>query len=196
MFYRVTATLASRSPYSQSFYFSSTRTPKQKADDFDEAHWREHAHVIKSGPKAGHVYIPSQQLKNSLVDAATFLRMRIAGKGQSTYAKHFKAGVLVEQDVVLPVKLADVEMEAVHCAADGRPGSGTKVLRRFPLIPQWRGEVKYLIADDTINENTFYTHLTTAGTLIGIGRWRPINNGKYGKYAVESFKFEEVKVPV
>lgn len=196
MFHRVTCTLTGATPYSQSYYLTTPRSAKQKADDYDEAVWREHAHTVKDGPKAGHIYIPSQQFKNSLVDAATFLRMRIPGKGQSTYSKHFKAGVQIENDLVLPVKAKDAEMEAVYCSADGKAGGSTKVLRRFPIVRQWTGEVRFLVADETIDEATFHTHLLTAGTLIGIGRWRPINNGKYGKFMIEKFKWEKIELPV
>ena len=107
------------------------------------------------------------------------------------------AGALSSSDeTAVPTKIENVEMEAVHCSADGKAGGSTKVLRRFPIVRQWSGEVRFLVADETIDESTFHTHLLTAGTLIGIGRWRPINNGKYGKFMIEKFKWEKVELPV
>ena len=191
-----TCTLRSSSTYSQSNYFTTPKSLKTKHDEYDASNWREHAHVVSDGPCAGQVFIPAQQFKNCLVDAAKYLGMKIVGKGQSTYTKHFKAGVQVLGDLVLPIKVGDLEHEGVMCAADGVTGSATKVLRRFPIIKSWSGQVVYLVADDTIDEATFLTHLGHAGQLIGIGRWRPINNGKYGKYLVDDVTVAEIEPPV
>jgi hypothetical protein len=45
--------------------------------------------------------------------------------------------------------------------------------------------------DDTITEEVFKSHLQQAGQLIGIGRWRPRNNGMYGRFVVNSMTWEE-----
>jgi hypothetical protein len=197
-----TCHLSSLSPYSQSYYFSTAKPLKMKPDEFDELYWREHAHVVKSGPQAGHMVIPAQHFKNALAEVAKYLSVRIAGKGQSTYSKNFRAGVLVPSDLILPVKVAqktglpdpdevaaglDVPCEAVMCAADGKPGSAKKVKRHFPIVNQWAGDVTFLVVDETIDEATFVTHLRHAGQMIGIGRWRPINNGRYGRFLLDSY---------
>ena len=181
-----TCTLTSTSAYSQGNYFTTERSTKMKADEHDATFWRERAHTVKKGPDAGKMFIPAQQFKNSLLDAAKFLGMKIKGKGQSTYSKHFAAGVMVNNDLVLPVKVADLEPEIVWCSADGKVGGGTKVLRRFPIVESWEGEVQFFILDETIDDAIFLEHLQHAGNLIGIGRWRPIKNGRYGRFTVKS----------
>ena len=101
-----TCHLASLSPYNQSYYFSTEKPLKMKPDEYDQLYWREHAHVVKAGPNAGRMVIPAQHFKNALAECAKYLSMRIAGKGQSTYSKNFRAGVLCPQDLVLPIKVA------------------------------------------------------------------------------------------
>ena len=127
---------------------------------------------------------PAQQFKNALLDAAKFLGLKVKGRGNNTYAKHFAAGVMVPRPLVLPDIVAALVPELVMCSADGRPGGSTKVLRRFPVIPGWCGRVDFIIADETIDEATFREHLAHAGALIGIGRWRPIKNGNYGRFEI------------
>mgnify|MGYP003453068903 FL=1 len=189
-----TCLLRSSTPYSQGNFFTTERTAKMKADEHDKLYWRERAHTIKSGPDAGKMFIPAQQFKNSLLDAARFLGMKVKGKGQATYSKHFAAGVLCNDSLVLPVLVSSLEPEIVWCAADGKPGSGTKVQRRFPIVPSWSGTVTFTIADETIDDQTFLEHLRHAGSLIGIGRWRPIKNGSYGRFIVDSCKFVPVGI--
>lgn len=181
-----TVTLESNGPYSQGNFFSTERSAKMKADEHDALYWRERAHTVKKGPNAGRMFIPAQQFKNALLDAAKFLGLKIKGRGQSTYAKHFAAGVMVNDDLVLPDVVADLTPEIVWCSADGKVGGGTKVLRRFPIVESWSGTVQFFILDETIDDATFLEHLQHAGNLIGIGRWRPIKNGRYGRFTVKS----------
>ena len=178
--------LESTAPYSQGSYLLTPRAAKMKADEHDALYWRERAHTIRDGPDAGHMFIPAQQFKNALLDAAKFLGIRVAGKGQATYSKHFAAGVMVPRPLILPDIVAALEPELVMCSADGKPGGATKVLRRFPVVKSWAGRVDFIIADETIDTDTFKLHLAHAGSLIGIGRWRPIKNGNYGRFAVKT----------
>ena len=190
-----TCVLESVSPYSQGNYFTTARTSKMKADEHDTLYWRERAHTVKRGPNEGQMFIPAQQFKNAILDAAKFLGMKVRGKGQATYSKHFAAGVMVNDDLVLPVKVADLEPEIVWCSADGKPGGSSKVLRRFPLVESWSGTVQFLILDETIDDAVFREHLQHAGSLIGIGRWRPIKNGRYGRFTVKSCDIKPLSTP-
>ena len=56
----------------------------------------------------------------------------------------------------------------------------------LPLIPKWEGSVEFLVFDDVVTEEVFTEHLNDAGSYIGIGRFRPRNNGFYGRFIVES----------
>jgi len=59
------------------------------------------------------------------------------------------------------------------------------------MIPVWGGEVEFIIIDDTINEQAFRYHIEQAGQLIGIGRFRPRNNGYYGRFKAEILTWED-----
>ena len=79
--------------------------------------------------------------------------------------------------------------EWLFVPASGRRGDGKRVLKCFPLIPEWHGRVTFHILDDTITEKVFARHLEQAGKFIGIGRFRPRNNGYYGRFAVEKLEW-------
>lgn len=197
-----TVTLASASYYSQSNYIRTPRGPKQKADDHERQCWRERAHVVEEGKLKGRMLIPAQQLKNALTNAAKFLSIKVKGKGNATYSKHFAAGIMVEDDVVLPIVAADMKPQSEPgaagepafgeermCSADGRPGGSKKVAKIFPLVREWSGVVRFIVVDDTIDDETFAYHLEQAGKMIGIGRWRPEKNGRYGRFAVQKIEW-------
>lgn len=180
--------LKSVSPYSQGRFHDIPRNPKESADDHEHRTWRARLHTTKRG----HVFIPGMSFKLCLAEAAKFLGEQIPGKGKSTYTKHFEAGVMVLDDCELPDVAEEVDGEWLFVPADGRRGSGKRVKKCFPLIPAWEVAVTFYITDDTITQDVFTYHLKQAGQFIGIGRWRPRNNGLYGRFTVESVEWSEV----
>lgn len=179
------AQLESVSPYSQSRHYEVDKLPKELANDFEKRTWRERCHVNEDG----NVYIPPMSLKNCLSEAAKYLGIQIPGKGKATFTKHFEAGVLVMDPVVLPVKKEEIAGEWYFVPADGKRGSGSRVSKCFPVVPAWSGEAKFYVLDQTITKDVFQQHLEEAGKFIGIGRFRPRNNGFYGRFSVKSVKW-------
>lgn len=173
-------TLQGIAPYSQSRHYEveslSQELPKHK----EIRTWRERCHADSDG----NLFIPPMAFANNLKTAARYLQLQVPGKGKTLYTKHFEAGVLVLEGVPLPIKKDAVESEWVFVPSDGRPGSGARVDKCFPLIRSWSGKVTYYILDDIITEDVFRRVLDYAGNIIGIGRFRPENRGYYGRFKV------------
>lgn len=142
--------------------------------------------------KDGIVFIPPTVFKNCLSEAAKFLSMQIQGKGKATYTKHFEAGILCSEPVSLGIHKDDVIADTVFVPADGVRGSGKRVEKTFPIIQSWAAKVKFLVLDDTITKEVFEYHLKQSGRFIGIGRFRPRNNGHYGRFVVEKIDWEDI----
>lgn len=176
------------SPYSQSRFHNEPKLEKESADDYEKRTWRKRMHVNKDGK----VFIPPMCFKNNIAECAKYLSMQIPGKGKSTYTKHFEAGILVTDPLVLDITPEQVEGEWLHVPSNGRRGGTTRVLKCFPHIPTWGGDVVYYVLDDTITEEVFKYHIEQAGKFIGIGRFRPRNNGFYGRFNVTDILSENV----
>lgn len=181
-----TVRLESVSPYSQSRYHGEEKLNKETSVDYERRTWRSRLHVNDGG----HVFIPPMAFKNCLAEAAKFMSRQIPGKGKSTYTKHFEAGLLVTDPVDLGIKAADVQGEWLFVPSDGVRGSGKRVEKCFPVIHEWSGDVTFHVLDDTITEDIFNQHLSEAGNFIGIGRFRPRNNGFYGRFAVRAVTWQ------
>lgn len=179
------ATLRSVSPYSQSRHYTTEKLEKESARDYEARTWRDRLHATESGE----VFIPPMSFKNCLSEAAKFLGIQIPGKGKSTYTKHFEAGVLVTDALKLGIKVDDVKGEWLFVPSDGVRGSGKRVDKCFPVIHEWSGKVEFHILDETITKDVFINHLKQSGAFIGIGRFRPRNNGFYGRFAVDDLEW-------
>lgn len=183
--------LESVSPYSQSKHYSKDDVPKinkgnETDRDYEARTWKNRLHVDKDGQ----VFIPPTAFKNCLSEAAKYLNVQIPGKGKATYTKHFEAGVLVVEPMPLGIAADKIDGEWLFVPASGKRGDGKRVTKCFPIIHQWKGSVQFLILDETITKDVFEQVLTGAGQFIGIGRFRPRNNGFYGRFKINKLNWE------
>ena len=180
--------LESLTPYSQSRYHGTPKLNKELPNAYEERTWRERLHIGADG----HVFMPQMAFKNCIAEAAKYLSVQVPGKGKTTYTKHFEAGILVVEPLVLPDTKDDVAGEWYFVPSDGRRGGGSRVLKCFPMIPKWEGTVEFHVLDDIITEDVFKYFLEQAGSLIGVGRFRPRNNGFYGRFRVVKIDWIEM----
>jgi hypothetical protein len=181
------ARLRGVSPMSQSRMHDAPRLEKEGHDDYERRTWREKLHYDKDGT----IYIPPMGLKMALSEAAKMTGRQIPGRGKSTYTKHFEAGVLCMQPVPLGFRRDEVEGEWINANADGVRGSGKRVKRCFPKIPEgWTGEAEFVILDETVTPPVFEEHLREAGSFVGIGRFRPRQGGFYGRFVLEKLTWK------
>jgi len=180
--------LKSMSPYSQSKVIEIEQGERESHADFEKRAWRGRMHRDANG----YVVMPPMAFKNCLSEAAKYRSEKIKGAGQKTWTAKFEAGVLVPEGVSLPIKVDDVRGEWLFVPSDGKRGGSKRVLKCFGIIDRWEVEVTYLIFDESITQDIFTNHLKDAGAFIGLGRFRPRNNGYYGRFDVESIDWKEV----
>ena len=176
--------MKSAGAYTQRKYHDTPKKDKERPDDWEKRTWRESMHVNGSG----NMIIPPSQFQKCAQAGARYLSIQIPGKGKSTYTKHFASGVLVTEGIDTGIKKEEVQPMPLMVPSDGRPGGGKRVLRYFPTIPKWEGEVDFNILDDTITKDVFEEVFKEAGNLIGIGALRPQNGGWHGRFTVISVK--------
>jgi hypothetical protein len=182
------AHLKSASPYGQSKAIAEKKSRDETHDDFEERSWRGRCHVDSNGL----VFIPPMAFKNCLAEAAKYKSIQIPGKGKSTYTKHFEAGVMCKEILSLGIKVEDMLGMRLHVPSDGRRGGGSRVWKTFPYVDAWEGDVEYCVLDEMIDNDVFEQHLRDSGMFIGIGFFRPRNNGFWGRFSVEGISWQQL----
>lgn len=177
------------SPFSFSAPIQSKKNTGEPHDDFEERTWRERIHADKNGE----AFIPPMALKNCLSEVAKYLSESVPGKGKATFTKHFEAGILVLEPMMLGIKAKDIDGERLFVPADGKRGGGKRVFKTFPVLREWRTQASLYIFDPVIKPEKVLEYLVHAGKFIGMGRFRPRNNGFYGRFTIENFKHSEEK---
>jgi len=176
----VLAELEGITPFSFGKYYEVEKLAKELHPDYEKRTWRERCHYDKDG----NCFIPASMFANGIKAAAKYLSVPIPGQSRSTFTKNYESGVMVMDNLTLPVKKDSIEGEWVLVPSDGRRGGTTRVAKCFPLIRSWKGVVTFYILDDIITKDSFEVILNGFGNLIGIGRFRPRNWGWYGRFKV------------
>lgn len=184
----VTVQLESLAPYSQSRKHDTPKIEKETADAHEQRTWREKCSVNDNGE----IVIPAMAFKQALDCVAKRLGDQIPGKGKATYTKHFKGGVICQNDVAIGWMKDTVPAITISANSDGVRGSGKRVSRTFPQVPNWKGTATFAILDDTVTPKVFERHLEEAGRFIGIGRFRPENGGLNGRFRAVKFEYQDI----
>lgn len=165
----------------------ATKNTGEGHADFEARTWRERLHVDNKGI----VFIPPMAIKICLSNIAKYLSETVPGKGKATYKKHFEAGIMCIEPLSLGIKAKDVEGVPRFVPSDGTRGGGRRVWKTFPEIPAgWQASGELVLLDPLLIDKPekveeYFIH---AGKFIGLGRFRPINNGYYGRFEVVAFE--------
>jgi hypothetical protein len=188
--------LTGTTPFSQTRYYSkdvgNERNSGELTDAYEERTWREKCHY----DDAGHLCIPPFALKNMLYSAAKMQGEKIPGKGNSTYTKHFERGIVVPSAAVMTpfITRDNITPKPLFVPSDGkRNGSGSRVLKYFPLVPSdWQVTAEIDILDDIITQDLLVKYLKVAGVFIGLGSLRIENGGAWGRFDAEIKSFQKI----
>jgi hypothetical protein len=181
------------SPYSQSAKHNLPMNDRESHEDYDLRTWRHKCTTTKDGQVA----VPLMGLKQA-VDTASFkLGLKVPNRRGATYKSFFASGFFCDADMPIangkPLTPADAECVVISANADGKRGSGSRVPRRFPEFEKWNGIAEFTIVDDLITPDIFEQHLRSAGIIVGIGRFRPENGGKNGRFRVTKCEWKDIK---
>jgi hypothetical protein len=137
------------------------------------------------------VVIPAHGLHQAIAAAAKYSKRQIPGQGKATWTAKFTAGITLLEDPAINVDPATVDAVTISANADGTRGSGKRVPRKFPVIPQWSATFDVVVLDPIITEVVFREMLEMAGMFIGIGRFRPEKGGTNGRFRIDAIDWKD-----
>jgi len=123
-------------------------------------------------------YIPSKQIRASLVKGA--VNFQIKGKGKKTFKDLVNATVEIDPD---KVPLGKKEPDYVH--KEFVKVQRSQILRSRPAFKKgWEAEFTLLVLDEQMQPDMLKEILDYSGGFVGIGDWRP----HFGRFEVVEFK--------
>lgn len=185
-----TLTLQGITPYSQSRQHDDAMLDGEGRDAYDARTWRSKLNVATRDGKQT-VVIPAHGLHQCIAAAAKYSKRQIPGQGKATWTAKFMSGIAILDDPPLNIDPATVAPVTISANADGIRGSGKRVPRRFPVMPEWSATFEVYILDPIITEDVFREMTEIAGMFIGIGRFRPQNGGTNGRFRIASLAWAD-----
>lgn len=121
-------------------------------------------------------FIPSEQLKGSLIGGGAMVKSKVGNSKKSM--KNIVAGMffIEEEKLRLPKNYEIDKRSAVNRNIKAR------VICIRPKWNEWKATFTLAIDNDTITEETIKEIINHAGNFIGIGSFRPTNNGSFGRF--------------
>jgi hypothetical protein len=99
---------------------------------------------------------------------------------------------MVLEPLSLGIKASEIQGERLFVPSDGKRGGGKRVWKSFPVVPKWKTEATIYLIDPLLiaKPEKVEEYLVHAGKFIGMGRFRPRNNGFYGRFEISNFRVQ------
>jgi hypothetical protein len=128
----------------------------------------------------GKCYIPSDQIRGALIGAGSYLKAKVGGRSKSMKVIVAAMFIPTPEQIILPDYNAIDKRSAVNKNIKGR------VICIRPKWTNWEAEFQLNVYEDTITKETISQLFEYAGSLVGIGSFRPTNNGMFGRFELVS----------
>lgn len=126
-------------------------------------------------------FIPSDQLKGAFINAGSYIKSKVGGRSKSM--KQIVAAMFIVTPDEIPLQNYD--------SVDKRSAVNRNVKARVVVVrPKWntwQATFTLIVQDDSITVETIENIIHYAGNYVGIGSFRPTNNGMFGRFEVKSF---------
>lgn len=135
-------------------------------------------HCYRNGE--GVCFIPSEQLRIAFINGGTYLKSKVGARNKSM--KGIIAAVLRISPEEIP--LPDYDLIDKRSAVNKNVKARVMVIR--PKWSLWEAEFDMLLDNNTLTVETITELITVTGNYVGIGSYRPTNNGYFGRFSLKS----------
>lgn len=156
---------------------------KQIIERDDVAHEdavRAEFHCYRNGN--GKCFIPSEHLRGSFIGAGAMVKSKVGN------AKKSMKNIVAAMFFVTPEHIEMPEYDAIDKRSAVNKNIKARVITIRPKWTNWEAKFELNIDNDTITKKTIEEIITQAGNYIGIGSFRPTNNGMFGRFSLEELK--------
>lgn len=124
----------------------------------------------------GNCYIPSDQLRGSFINAGSAVKAKVGGRSKSMKTIVAAMFMVTPEQILLPD----------YDAIDKRSGVNRNVKARIitirPKWTNWEAEFILDVGEKSTTIDMVRSIIEYAGNYVGIGSFRPTNNGMFGRY--------------
>lgn len=126
----------------------------------------------------GKCYIPADHFRLALIGGGTFLKSKVGARTKSMKSVVAAMFMLAEDEIHMP------EYDAIDKRSAVNKNVKARVMVIRPKWTSWNATFTLEVGEDTITKETITELITSTGNYIGIGSYRPTNNGYFGRFSL------------
>lgn len=130
----------------------------------------------------GKCYIPSSHLIGSLITAGTYVKSKVGAQTKSM--KSIVAGMFI----IEPFEIIVPDYDTIDKRSAVNKVTKARIITIRPMWSKWEVSFTLLVDNDTIALAMIKQLFDFAGNNVGIGSFRPTNNGMYGRFELVDIK--------
>lgn len=124
----------------------------------------------------GKCFLPADQLRGSFITAGSAVKAKVGGRSKSMKQVVAAMFMVTPDEILLP----DFDVIDKRSAVNRNIKARIIVIR--PKWLTWEASFELNVMNDTITKETVKSVIEYAGDYVGIGSFRPTNNGMFGRF--------------
>jgi hypothetical protein len=127
-------------------------------------------------------YMPSEHIRSALIEAGKYIKAKVGNANRNM--SNIVAGMfyILEEQIPLPDDFLVDKRSAVNQNVKAR------IITIRPKWKNWKASFTLAVDNDTLTNETIKKIVEFAGSYVGIGSYRPINKGQFGRFDIETFE--------
>jgi hypothetical protein len=130
----------------------------------------------------GRCFIPPDQIRGSLIGAGSYVKAKVGGRSKSMKILVAAMFMVSPEQILLP------DYDAIDKRSAVNRNIKARVIIIRPKWTTWEAEFTLSVYEDSISIDAIKQLFEFAGNLVGIGSFRPTNNGLFGRFELVSLK--------
>jgi hypothetical protein len=130
----------------------------------------------------GKCYIPADQIRGSLIGAGTYMKAKVGGRSKSMKTLVAATFIPTPDQILIP------DYDAIDKRSAVNRNIKARVIVLRPKWTNWEASFTLDVHEDSITTEAIKQLLTYAGAYVGIGSFRPTNNGMFGRFEVTDIR--------
>lgn len=124
----------------------------------------------------GKCFIPADQLRGSFINAGTYVKAKVGGRSKSMKV------IVAAMFTVSPEQILLPDYDAIDKRSGVNKNVKARIITIRPKWTTWEADFKLIIGEKSITTETIKSIIEHAGNYVGIGSFRPTNNGMFGRF--------------
>jgi len=129
--------------------------------------------------KDGNCYIPAEQLRIAMINGGTYLKSKVGTKTKSM------KGIIAAVLQISPEYITLPEYDEIDKRSAVNRNVKARVMVVRPKWSKWEASFDMVLDNGTLTKEMIVELVTVTGNYVGIGSYRPTNNGYFGRFTLK-----------